>query len=115
MKLPRRPHVLLVVAAVLGAATFAVPAAAASRSEGPAVSPRGALKDYRFDDIPVRSALQLLAEEGGFNLVVSDTVKGNVSLHLRGVTWEQALDVVLQLKGLKQHVDGGSRSVDSRR
>jgi type IV pilus assembly protein PilQ len=60
----------------------------------------------------VRSALQFLADEGGFNLVVSDSVTGNVSLHLEDVTWEQALEVVLRLKGLEQHVDGSTRSID---
>jgi type IV pilus assembly protein PilQ len=66
---------------------------------------------FHFDDIPVRSALQLLAEEGGVNLVVSDSVTGNVSLHLEDVTWEQALAVVVRLKGLDLRVVGDSRVV----
>ena len=69
---------------------------------------------YHFDNIPVRSALQLLAEEGGFNLVVPDSVTGTISLHLDDVTWEQALAVVLRLKGLDLRVLGNSRVVDVR-
>jgi type II secretory pathway component HofQ len=66
---------------------------------------------FHFDNIPVRSALQLLAEEGDFNLVVSDSVQGNITLHLEDVTWEQVLAIVLRLNGLEQHVDGDTRSV----
>jgi type IV pilus assembly protein PilQ len=59
----------------------------------------------------VRSALQLIAEEGGFNLIVSDSVQGNISLRLHDVTWEQALALVLKIKGLRQQVEGNTRSV----
>ena len=69
-------------------------------------TPREATTNINFDHIPVRSALQLIAEQGHFNLIVSDSVKGDISLRLRGVTWEQALDVVLRLKGLDKRVDG---------
>jgi type IV pilus assembly protein PilQ len=69
---------------------------------------------FNFSNIPVRSALQLIAEQGHFNLIVSDSVQGTVSLHLVNVTWEQALDVVLRLKGLHQRVDGNTCSVTAR-
>ena len=69
---------------------------------------------YRFTNMPVRTALRLLAEEGGFNFVVSDAVQGTVSLQLVDVTWEQALDVVLKLKGLRMRVDGNTRTFDLR-
>ena len=59
----------------------------------------------------MRSALQFLANEGNFNLVVSDSATGTITVHLTDVTWEQALDVVPKLKGLEQHVDGRTRSV----
>jgi type IV pilus assembly protein PilQ len=62
----------------------------------------------------VRSALRLLADEGGVNLIVSDAVKGTVTVHLDGVTWEQALEVVLRLKGLRQEVHGTTRTVSPR-
>jgi type II secretory pathway component HofQ len=68
-------------------------------------SPATATTTINFEDIPVRSALQLIAEQGDFNLVVSDSVQGNITLHLRDVTWEQALDIVLRMKGLGKRVD----------
>ena len=71
----------------------------------------GARTTIRFANIPVRSALQLIAEEGGFNLVVSDSVQGTVSLRLVDVTWEQALYIVLRLKGLRMHVEGSTRTI----
>ncbi len=53
-----------------------------------------------FQDVEVRSALQTLADYVGVNLVVSDTVQGNVTLRLQDVPWSQALDLVLRSKGL---------------
>jgi len=53
-----------------------------------------------FQDIEVRAVLQLLADMSGLNIVVSDTVQGNVTLRLQNVPWDQALDIVMQTKGL---------------
>jgi type IV pilus assembly protein PilQ len=53
-----------------------------------------------FQDIEVRAVLQLLADTSGQNIVVSDTVKGRVTLRLQNVPWDQALDIVLRTKGL---------------
>ena len=53
-----------------------------------------------FQDIETRAVLQLLAETSGKNIVVSDTVQGNVTLRLRNVPWDQALDIVMTTKGL---------------
>ena len=90
----------------------AAPAQAAARTKSGASTPaRKGLTSFHFDNIPVRSALQLIAEEGGFNLVVSDSVQGNISLRLNDVTWQQALEIVLRIKGLQQHVDSDTRSV----
>ena len=102
------------IAALFGAAGLPVPADAMASTEAAVVS-RPATTDVTFDDIPVRSALQFLAEEGGFNLVVSDAVTGNITLQLRDVTWEQVLAVVLRMKGLEQRVDGETRTIDRRR
>jgi type IV pilus assembly protein PilQ len=89
----------------------ASPAQAAAGSKArPAGAPRKGTTSFHFDNIPVRSPLQLIAEEGGFNLIVSDSVTGNISLRLNDVTWQQALDIVLRIKGLQQHVDGNTRS-----
>jgi type IV pilus assembly protein PilQ len=53
-----------------------------------------------FQDIDVRSVLQLLADTSGQNIVVSDSVTGNLTLRLQNVPWDQALDIVLRTKGL---------------
>ena len=53
-----------------------------------------------FQDIETRAVLQLLADVSQQNIVVSDTVQGNVTLRLQNVPWDQALDIVLQTKGL---------------
>lgn len=103
---------MIVVGFVVGSMVASAPAQAASRSKGgTTAAPRNATTSYHFNNIPVRSALQLLAEEGRFNLVVSDSVQGNISLRLNDVTWEQALAMVLRIKGLQQRVDGQTRSV----
>jgi type IV pilus assembly protein PilQ len=61
---------------------------------------------FNFQDIPVRSALQLLADYSGLNLVASDTVGGSVTLRLVNVPWDQALDVILRAKDLDKRRDG---------
>ncbi|MDN5870436.1 MAG: type IV pilus secretin PilQ [Nitrococcus sp.] len=53
-----------------------------------------------FQDIAVRSVLQLLADFTGINMVVSDSVAGNITLRLQNVPWDQALDIILKTKGL---------------
>jgi type IV pilus assembly protein PilQ len=53
-----------------------------------------------FQDIEVRSALQIIADFTGLNMVVSDSVKGNISLRLKNVPWDQSLDIILKAKGL---------------
>ena len=103
---------LVVVAAFAGSLAAATPARAATAPKArPAGASHAPKTSFHFNDIPVRSALQILAEEGGFNLVVSDSVSGNISLHLDDVTWEQALEIVLRMKGLSQRVDGSTRAV----
>jgi type IV pilus assembly protein PilQ len=59
-----------------------------------------------FQDIEVRAVLQLLADFTGLNLVTSDTVDGRITLRLKNVPWDQALDIILKSKGLtKRQVD----------
>jgi type IV pilus assembly protein PilQ len=53
-----------------------------------------------FQNIEVRAALQIIADFTGLNMVVSDTVNGNISLRLKDVPWDQALDIILKTKGL---------------
>lgn len=59
-----------------------------------------------FQDVPVRQVLQIIAKVNGFNLVTTDTVTGNVTLNLSGVPWDQALDMILKIKGLDKRVEG---------
>lgn len=61
---------------------------------------------FNFQDVPVRTVLQLIAEESGLNVVAADTVVGNVTLRLINVPWDQALDIVLQAKGLDKRRSG---------
>ena len=61
---------------------------------------------FNFQDVPVRTVLQLIAEESNLNIVASDTVQGNVTLRLVNVPWDQALDIVLRAKGLDKRKEG---------
>lgn len=61
-----------------------------------------------FQDIEVRAVLQLLADFTGLNLVASDTVSSNITLRLKNVPWDQALDIILKAKGLSmRRIDTG--------
>ncbi|XKR61960.1 type IV pilus secretin PilQ [Isoptericola jiangsuensis] len=61
---------------------------------------------FNFQDVPVRTVLQLIAEESNLNVVASDSVQGNVTLRLVNVPWDQALDIVLRAKGMDKRRDG---------
>ena len=58
-----------------------------------------------FQDIPVRTVLQLIADFNNLNLVTTDSVSGNITLRLDGVPWEQALDIILKVRGLDKRLD----------
>ncbi len=59
-----------------------------------------------FQDIEVRAVLQVLAEFTGLNIVASDSVGGNLTLRLKNVPWDQALDIILKSKGLAKRQTG---------
>ncbi len=61
---------------------------------------------FNFQDIPARSVLQLIADMSDLNIVVADSVGGSVTLRLINVPWDQALDIVLQAKGLDKRRNG---------
>ncbi|MDA3933490.1 MAG: type IV pilus secretin PilQ [Gammaproteobacteria bacterium] len=61
---------------------------------------------FNFQDIPVRSVLQLIADVSDLNIVVSDSVTGNLTLRLQNVPWDQALDLVLDTKNLDKRQNG---------
>ena len=59
-----------------------------------------------FQDIPIRAVLQLIADFTDLNVVVSDSVDGNLTLRLKNVPWDQALDIILKAKGLSKRESG---------
>jgi len=59
-----------------------------------------------FQNVEVRSVLQVIADFTGLNIVASDTVTGNLTLRLKDVPWDQALDLILQTKGLDKRKNG---------
>ncbi len=73
-------------------------------SQEPAYS--GEELSLNFQDIEVRSVLQLLADFTDLNIVVSDSVSGKVTLRLKNVPWDQALDIILRTKGLDKRKSG---------
>ncbi|UGB38485.1 type IV pilus secretin PilQ [Frateuria soli] len=76
----------------------------AAKGQPPVYS--GTRVTFNFQDIPVRAALQFIAEMSKKNLVVADSVGGSVTLRLVNVPWDQALDVILRAKGLDKRSDG---------
>lgn len=66
----------------------------------------GAPISLDFQDVPVRQVLQIIAQVNGFNLVTTDTVSGNVTISLSGVPWDQALEMILKIKGLDKRLEG---------
>lgn len=59
-----------------------------------------------FQNVEVRSVLQVIADFTGLNIIASDTVTGNVTLRLKDVPWDQALDIILRAKGLDKRASG---------
>src|SRR5690606_5174959 len=86
------------------AATGQVVAGQAAQGETRAY--RGRPVTFNFQDVPVRTVLQLIAELSDLNIVASDNVTGNVTLRLINVPWDQALDIVLQAKSLDKRRTG---------
>ena len=81
-------------------------AAMGATSSTSAVRYGGKAVTFNFQDVPVRTVLQLIAEESNLNIVAADTVQGNVTLRLINVPWDQALDIVLQAKSLDKRRSG---------
>ena len=67
---------------------------------------QGARVTFNFQDIPVRSVLQLIADVSNLNIVVADNVGGNLTLRLTNVPWDQALDIVLDARNLDKRENG---------
>lgn len=89
------------------AAKTAVPAAESAKadeSQGPKYT--GQKITLVFDNADVRSILQLIGDVSGLNIVASDDVKGEITLRLIDVPWDQALDLVLETSGLRKDLEG---------
>jgi type IV pilus assembly protein PilQ len=67
---------------------------------------RGERLSLNFQNVEVRAVLQVIADFTGLNIITSDTVTGNVTLRLKDVPWDQALDIVMQAKGLDMRKNG---------
>ena len=67
---------------------------------------RGEKLSLNFQNVEVRSVLQVIADFTGLNIITSDTVGGNLTLRLKDVPWDQALDIVMQAKGLDMRKNG---------
>jgi type IV pilus assembly protein PilQ len=67
---------------------------------------RGEKLSFNFQNVEVRAALQAIADISGLNIITSDSVSGNLTLRLKEVPWDQALDVVLQAKNLDMRKNG---------
>jgi type IV pilus assembly protein PilQ len=78
----------------------------ASRRQRDVFQYSGEKLSLSFQDIEVRSVLQLVADFTGLNLVASDTVEGKITLRLQNVPWDQALDLILKTKGLDKRQIG---------
>ncbi|MBJ6981457.1 type IV pilus secretin PilQ [Luteimonas sp. MC1572] len=88
------------------AAAVATTAQASAQAQGETRSYGGRPVTFNFQDVPVRTVLQLIAELSDLNIVASDSVTGNVTLRLINVPWDQALDIVLQAKSLDKRRSG---------
>jgi len=82
------------------------PPGVTNASADPASAFSGNLVSLSFQNIDVRSVLQLLAEENDLNLVASDAISGNITLQLQDVPWDQALNLVLQSRNLDKRLVG---------
>ncbi len=82
------------------------PLTADDKAKKKAFAYTGQKLSLNFQDIDVRSVLQLIADFTSLNLVASDTVTGKITLRLQNVPWDQALDLILKTKGLAKRTMG---------
>jgi type IV pilus assembly protein PilQ len=90
----------------VGASTAAAAMGQAATTVSDVRAYSGTPVSFNFQDVPVRTVLQLIADESDLNIVASDNVTGNVTLRLQNVPWDQALDIVLQAKSLDKRRSG---------
>lgn len=94
------------VVEIVPARAAADPVAAAVTAGQPVPKYTGKAVTFNFQDIPVRTVLQLIADESQLNIVAADTVTGNITLRLQNVPWDHALDIILRAKQLDKRREG---------
>jgi len=67
---------------------------------------KGDKLSLNFQNVEVRAVLQVIADFTGLNIITSDTVQGNLTLRLKDIPWDQALDIIMQTKGLDMRKNG---------
>ncbi|ORT51822.1 fimbrial protein [Vibrio sp. qd031] len=77
-----------------------------TRRESAALKQNDSAVTLNFQAVPLRQALQILAQHNRINLVMSDSVQGELSINLQDVPWQQALSTILQVKQLEKRIDG---------
>lgn len=101
-----------------GRFSFEVSPKANVASQGLAATPNKSFNGRKisldFQDVEVRTILQILAKESGMNIVASDTVNGKMTLSLKDVPWDQALDLVMQARNLDMRRQGNIINVAPR-
>ena len=75
-------------------------------TQGGGAGYKGERLSLNFQNVEVRSVLQVIADFTGLNIITSDTVGGNLTLRLKDIPWDQALDIILQTKGLDMRKNG---------
>src|SRR4029079_19555542 len=75
-------------------------------TQGTRAGYKGEKLSLNFQNIEVRSVLQVIADFTGLNIITSDTVTGNLTLRLKDIPWDQALDIIMQTKGLDMRKNG---------
>jgi type IV pilus assembly protein PilQ len=75
-------------------------------TQGTKAGYKGDRLSLNFQDVAVRSVMQVIGDFTGLNIIVSDTVTGNVTLRLKDVPWDQALDLLMQTRGLDMRKNG---------
>ena len=75
-------------------------------TQGTRAGYKGEKLSLNFQNVEVRAVLQVIADFTGLNIITSDTVGGNLTLRLKDVPWDQALDIIMQAKGLDMRKNG---------
>lgn len=103
LKRPRRLLILLMLCAsplMISNTVYSAEADPTDEISTAVIQSKSKNLSFYFQNIEVKSLLQLIAKSSGLNFIISDTVKGNVTLNLKDVTWQQALAVILKTQGL---------------